>query len=306
MTVNATEVRFIKLGKSGIWENECIEGVSPSIRFGFVNPHHEECLRGDWEKIKHYWQQHKSPAEVTKVVRQTQDFYTLGTDALWITFHKRKLYWCFADTSITMVEHGYRERKAINGWSCTDAAGNTLFVDSLSGRLTKVQGFRGTICNVIEREYLLARLNGEILKDVQSAATSLESLKTCIEPLIQRLHWKDFELLIDLILTRAGWQRLSPLGKTEKSIDLEMLLPVTGRLAFVQVKSAATLQELKGYIEQYRAMDQYDEMLFIVHTADPSLREYGKNEEVTFLGLEEIASLAVDSGLTQWLIQKAT
>jgi hypothetical protein len=25
-----------------------------------------------------------------------------------------------------------------------------------------------------------------------------------------------------------------------------------------------------------------------------------------FLGLEEVASLAVDSGLTQWLIQKAT
>jgi hypothetical protein len=144
------------------------------------------------------------------------------------------------------------------------------------------------------------------LPDVQAAATNLESLKASVAPLIQRLHWKDFELLVDLILTRAGWQRLSPLGKTEKSIDLEMLLPVSGRRAFVQVKSSAALQELKDYTTQYRAMEQYDEMLFIVHTTDPSLREYAKAEEVTFLGLEEITSLAVDSGLTQWLIQKAT
>lgn len=84
-----------------------------------------------------------------------------------------------------------------------------------------------------------------------------------------------------------------------------MLLPVTGRRAFVQVKSSSTLQELKDYTAQYRAMDQYEEMLFVVHTADPSLRVHAKEEEVTFLDLEEVASLAVDSGLTQWLIQKA-
>lgn len=70
------------------------------------------------------------------------------------------------------------------------------------------------------------------------------------------------KLLIDLILTRAGWQRLSALGKTQKSIDLEMLLP-TGRRAFVQVKAQASPQELKDYINQYRNMDQYDEILFI-------------------------------------------
>ena len=306
MTINPTEVRFIKLGRGGMWEKECIEGSSPSVRFGFANPHHADCLRGDWGNLEQYWPQHKRPAEATKIVNQTKDFYTLGTDALWITFYNRKLYWCFADTTVVELEpHGSRLRRAIDGWCCTDATGNTLFVDSLSGRLTKVQGFRGTICNVHEREYLLSRLNGESLKDVQSAVANLEALKASVAPLIQRLHWKDFELLVDLILTRAGWQRLSALGKTEKSIDLEMLLPVTGRRAFVQVKSSSTLQELKDYTARYRAMDQYEEMLFVVHTADPSLREHAKEEEVTFIGLEEAASLAVDSGLTQWLIQKA-
>lgn len=307
MIINPSEVRFIKLGQGGMWEKGCIEGTTPSVRFGFDNPHHEDCLRGNWNVLEQYWRDLKRPAEATKIVNQTKDFYTLGANALWITFYKRKLYWCFADTQVIEVEpHGSRLRKAIGGWHCDDGAGNPLYVDSLSGRLTQVQGFRGTICNVREREYLLARLNGAALKDVQEAATKLELLKSSVEPIIQRLHWKDFELLVDLILTRAGWQRLSPLGKTEKSIDLEMLLPVTGRRAFVQVKSSSSLQELKNYTEQYKAMDQYEEMLFIVHTADPSLREYAKEQEITFMGLAEVASLAVDSGLTQWLIQKAT
>lgn len=306
MAINPSEVRFIKLGRGGMWERDCIEGAAPSVRFGFDNPHHEDCLLGDWNVLEQYWRARKRQAEATKIVRQTKDFYTLGADALWITFYNRKLYWCFADTSVTEVEpHGSRLRKVIGGWRCDDVAGNLLYVDSLSGRLTKVQGFRGTICNVHEREYLLARLNGATLKDVQETASKLESLKESVAPIIQRLHWKDFELLVDLILTRAGWQRLSPLGKTEKSIDLEMLLPVTGRRAFVQVKSSSSLQELKDYTEQYNAMDQYEEMLFIVHTANPSLREYAKEQEITFMGLDEVASLAVDSGLTQWLIQKA-
>jgi hypothetical protein len=307
MHIDASEVRFIKLGKRGTWEKECIEGPVPSIRFGFDNPHHADCLHGDWSTLERYWRQHKSPAEATKIVSQTRDFYTLGPDALWITFYKRKLYWCFADATVVEREpNGSRIRKTIDGWHCTNTAGDTLFTDSLSGRLTKVQGFRGTICNVREQEYLLDRLNGLVLKDVQSARSDLKALKTSTTLLIQRLHWKDFELLVDLILSRAGWQRLSKLGETEKYIDLELLLPVTGRRAFVQVKSSASLEDLKAYIAQYRAMDQYQEMLFVVHTADPALRECAKAEKITFFGLDEIASLAVDSGLTQWLIQKAT
>jgi len=56
-------------------------------------------------------------------------------------------------------------------------------------------------------------------------------LKTAIRPLLQSLWWKDFELLADLIFTQSGWQRTSVLGKTEKSIDLELLSPVTGSTA---------------------------------------------------------------------------
>jgi hypothetical protein len=124
-------------------------------------------------------------------------------------------------------------------------------------------------------------------------------------PLIQRLNWQDFELLVDLLFSRAGWQRLSRLGKTEKSIDLELMQPVTGSRAFVQVKSSASVDDLGKYISRFRDMDQFQEMFFVVHTPDEGLQELAKAEGVTLLGLSEIASLVVDSGLSQWLMQKA-
>jgi hypothetical protein len=152
---------------------------------------------------------------------------------------------------------------------------------------------------------LLSRINGEVLEDVQRASDALEALKAAVMPLIQSLNWKDFELLVDLIFSRAGWQRLSALGKTEKSIDLELMLPVTGTRAFVQVKSEAGLGELKEYIAKFKEMDQFQEMFFVVHTAHAELQEHAQAEGVRFMGLTEVASLVVDSGLSQWLMQRA-
>jgi hypothetical protein len=304
--ISPSEVRFIKLGKGGMWEEGCIEGSPPTLQFGFNSPCHQACLSGDWQSVEAYWRE-EAPGEATKIVNQIKDFYTLGADALWITFYKRKLYWCMADPEVVeLTPGGSRIRRALNGWRYTDLAGHTLFTDGLSGRLTQVQGFRGTICRVHERDYLLSRLNGDVLPDVQTASEDLAALKRSVMPLIQRLNWKDFELLVDLIFSRAGWQRLSPLGKTEKSIDLELMLPVTGDRAFVQVKSAATLQDLRDYVAAYRKTEQLQQMFFVVHTANTDLYEYARQEGVTVMGLTELAAFVVDSGLTQWLIQKAS
>jgi Restriction endonuclease len=306
MPIAPTEVRFIKLGRGGMWELDCIEGPEPTIRFGFDNPHHQACSKGNWGQLDTYWKE-KKPGEATKILNQTKDFYKLDQSTLWITFYKRKLYWCFADSQVVEIElGGSRSRKAINGWCCTDLSGDPLFSDSLSGRLTKTQGFRGTICRVKEQDYLISRINCVALEDVQKAKDALAGLKNKVIPLIQRLNWRDFELLVDLIFARSGWQRLSALGKTEKSIDLELLLPVTGRRAFVQVKSQADLRELQEYIAEFRAMEQFQEMFFIVHTALDDLQSQATLDGITLWGISEIASLVVDSGLSQWLIQKTS
>lgn len=54
MRIEFNEVRFIKLRRRGTWERDCIEGRTPSVRFGFENPHHQECLDGDWSMVEKY------------------------------------------------------------------------------------------------------------------------------------------------------------------------------------------------------------------------------------------------------------
>lgn len=306
MPISANHARFIKLGAGGSWEEKCIDGKKPTIRLGFNNPNHQACLDGDWEVVKDYYKQ-RQPKQATKIVNQIKDFYELGSDTIWITFYKRRLYWCFADPKITELAPGDSRLRQVSGkWNCTDTKGAELLIDSLSGRLTKVIGFQGTICKVHKKDYLISRINGDLQPDIQHAAASLEEVRKSLKPLLQRLHWKDFELLVDLIFSRSGWQRLSPLGKTEKSIDLELILPVTGRRSFVQVKSQANLADLKQSVAHYRSMDQYEEMFFIVHTAGQSLQVYAKSENINLIGLEELSVLVVDFGLCSWLIQRVS
>ena len=92
--------------------------------------------------------------------------------------------------------------------------------------------------------------------------------------LVQSLWWKDFELLTDLIFSQAGWQRTSELGKTQKSIDLDMLSPVTGRRTYVQVKSSANIGTLHHSIEEFETMEAFDEFFFVAHTTDRGIQNF--------------------------------
>jgi hypothetical protein len=67
--------------------------------------------------------------------------------------------------------------------------------------------------------------------------------KQAVEKLVKRLSPQDFEQLIDLILARTGWARISTLGKQLKGIDLEVKNRTADEIAFVQVKSSAKRRE---------------------------------------------------------------
>jgi hypothetical protein len=238
---NATDARFIKLGGKGRWEMECIEATPGTIRLGFNNPLHEACLDGEWDKLTKYMrvERKKTKGKATEITNLVRDFYTLDESTIWITFYQRQLYWCFAAPEVVMLEDGSRVRETIGGWRNRSIGGKRLFVETLNGALTKTQGYRGTICSVRAFEYLKLRLSDEVLPKVKFAEERIRELETALVPLIRGLNWKDFELLCDLIFANAGWQRIASLGGTEKSIDLDLMSPVTGRRLFVQVKSQA-------------------------------------------------------------------
>lgn len=306
--VEASTVKFIKLGRKGQWEKDCIEGKSPLIRLGFRSKQHPECLAGNWDAVYRYWVTTggKTKGKATEFTNQVRAFYTADEKTLWVTFYKRKLYWCFASPTVKELADGTRIRKVLGSWSCEDVHGNPLHTDNLSGSLTKVQGFRGTICSVEQADYLLRRLIGRALPEVEQAVTLLGELEEAIIALIPKLGWKDFELLCDLIFTKAGWQRVSSLGKTQKSVDLELLSPVTGKRAFVQVKSQSNLETFLRYKAEFESMAQYDEMYFVVHTPSEELEGYPSESRIVLLTSSRLAKLVVSAGLSEWLIRKVS
>ena len=304
--VEAKDVKFIKLGNSGDWEKHCIESNKPSIRLGFMNPHHQECLDGDWDYIKKYWLKSKTKGKATETTNQIKDFYTQPSTTLWITFYKRLLYWCFVKEKVEMLETGDRIREVKGKWNCCDVKGNPLYVERLSGKLTKVQMFRGTICSVKESDYLLKRINAIELAEVAEANMSLDNLISCIKPLIKNLTWQDFEILVDLVFSNAGWQRIAPLGKVEKSIDLDVVSPVTGKRAFIQVKSQSSKEEFENYLKDFKSMKQYSEMYYVCHTNTSALEEVQIPSNVQLIGLDRMAELTINAGLTRWLIAKSS
>ena len=52
--IKANSAYFIKLGGKGDWEESCILHDN-TIRLGFSNPLHSECLAGEWDKVYDYW-----------------------------------------------------------------------------------------------------------------------------------------------------------------------------------------------------------------------------------------------------------
>ncbi|EHK9186264.1 hypothetical protein ACN2LU_004282 [Vibrio vulnificus] len=303
-------IRFIKLGSKGKWEASCI--ADGTIRLGYNSPMHEQCLEGNWDKVREHWLSEKSGSKeskrvVTGYINQIRSFYEAEEDDIWVTFYQRKLYWCKAHKHIEKLDDGSRIRKVVGAWNCNDLNGKKLTVDNIDGRITKVQGYRGTICGVELPEYLDRKIKGEQDPTVLLAEERVDALTQSIIELIKGLWWYDFELLVDLVFSKSGWHRYSVLGKTEKDLDLDLFSPTTNRRAFAQIKSQTNQSELEEYCQKYASYDNYQEFFFIYHTSKTVLDKSALNvSNVHVLGDESLAKLVISTGLVHWLIEKRT
>ena len=152
---------------------------------------------------------------------------------------------------------------------------------------------------------MVNKINGVSQPEVETAKENLKQLKESIKDLIRGLWWNDFELLVDLIFSNGGWQRISVLGKTEKDIDLDIFSPVTQKRAFVQIKSSAKLSDFENYRQKFLDYEQFDEMYFVVHSSAPDLKEEQNSEaNIHLIDLDRIVDLVINSGLINWLITK--
>jgi hypothetical protein len=299
--------RFIKLGRKGAWEQSCIN--ENTIRLDYISPYHKESLSGDWDAVHKCWLDKRkgNKSTATSDVRQIKDFYDLEESDVWITFYKRNMYWCRASKEVIELDDGSRIRRVIGEWSNKNKAGDILSIENIDGRVTKVQGYQGTICEVKKTDYLLRKINGEVQPEIENTQAALIDLKEHISTLITGLWWNDFELLIDLIFSKLGWQRISVLGKTEKDIDLDVFSPVNQKRAFVQIKSSSNYKEAEKYCALFSTYEQYDEMYFVYHTFKGSKKDIEENyPRVHFWDISRISDLVINAGLIDWLIAKRT
>ncbi|MBE7203262.1 MAG: hypothetical protein INR70_36450 [Parafilimonas terrae] len=298
-------VRYIKLGPGGAWAKACLaDGV---IRFGSPDEPHAECLAGDWDTVRAALARdgRRSPGEVSQVLRELRDFHTLPADCLWITFAEGRLWWAFAEPEVARVAEGTAgivERRTRAGWYDFNLIGAPLTVASLSSRLTQLQGYQRTICKVGAADYLLRRINDVEEPAVVRAREVQTKMIEAAEALIAGLHWADFEVLADLLLSRSGWQRVSALGGTQADVDLTVSQPATGERGFVQVKSRATQAVLDASLSAYRANGGYARMFFVCHS--PAGQFTADGPDVHLLTGSELARRSIEAGLLDWLIER--
>lgn len=160
--LEATSTHYIKLGRGGEWAAQAIgEGV---LRFGYRELPHDLCVVGDWGRAREAWRAHRggNDAVLTSDMNQARTFYTAPETSVFITFHAGRMYWCRPRGPVELLADRTKLRRTVDGWHGQTVGGDDLFYERLSGRLLKVQGFRGTICAVDAEDYLLRKLGDEV------------------------------------------------------------------------------------------------------------------------------------------------
>jgi hypothetical protein len=148
----------------------------------------------------------------------------------------------------------------------------------------------------------LSKLNDEVVPEVAAAEEAESALLKANISLMRRLTPQDFELLVDLALSASGWRRIGVVGKTQKTVDIELVLPTTGERAFVQVKSEANNSSLAEYKAKFGNMPIYGRMFFVWHSG--KVMDDGSSPNVTLIGPESLSRLVLDAGLSSWLREK--
>jgi hypothetical protein len=301
--ISASSAYYIKLGRGGDWETESLrDGV---LRFRYREAPYALCVSGNWQGVWDVMKEIRGDAgAATRDVNQIRTFYESDERTIFITFVGGLLHWCRPAGPVEPLEDNSHRRRTIDGWHNTSLGGTLLTADRLSGHLLKVQMFRGTICDVRAVDYLLRKLGDELSPEVAAAEDAERALMLAIVGLMRLLTWQDFELLVDLIFSTSGWRRVSEAGRTQKTIDLELILPSTDERAFVQVKSQATTGALRDYASRLTETEAYERMFFVWHTGN--IPEGEGPEGVILLGLERLSRIVLDAGLSSWLREKVS
>lgn len=298
-------VRYIKLGRNNAWTERAFR--DGEIPFGFREVPHELALTKDEARIaSHLMGQGKSAGAATSAARQICTFYSLGEDAIWITFADGMMWWAQADPEVLWLgesdDYAPRLRKTKWGWANSNRFDVPFYMNGLSSRLTRVAGTQQTLCRIEAEDYALRKIWNREEPAVRRARQAKAGMLEAIVELVGDLHWADFETLVDLLLSRSGWHRVSSLGGTMKDADMVVEQTVTKETAFVQVKSSSSQSELDRYIDIFDKNAEYSRMIFACHS--PAGKLTTERANVMIWAKAELAEMILRDGLFDWLVER--
>jgi hypothetical protein len=297
-------VYYIKLGRGGIWEKSSIE--NEKLRIGWAEVDLDDVNRGNWEKVE----MTVKGAYATKGAG-TRDFNALRTivdstpEDIWITFDTERMWWCRVGKPGVFEDKTSKYRELESPWCDRAINGKELKITDIPGQISKTRGFRATVCRIEEKEVMSRLLNGQSSHAFEAISLAKRELERAVIDGIRHLHWRDFEILIDLIFRGAGWRRITGLGGHQKYTDMDLIEPITGDMYRVQVKSSASLNDFLEYARGFTP-GPFRKFFFVVHTPSDDLAHHVQvsGSGVELILPERLAGMVVDFGLINWVLKK--
>jgi len=294
---------YIKLGTGGKWAHSAI--TEGKLRFGWSAIPLADLHAPDWNAIRNRLAlEHRHKGTVTSDTERLRDIVTSTSDDVWITFHDSRLWWGRLSTDPVQEDALSKYRTLLNGWRNDDVTGTSLTMTRVPGVIAQLQGFRATVCSVRDADALRRLINAQSSPAYKRLEASHSQVVHDLQAAIRGLHWKDFEVLVDLVFRHAGWRRRSMLGESMKFVDLELVEPITGEAYQVQVKSKASVNDFEEYAQRFSA-EGCRRLYFVVHspTADLAALEHDF-EDVELVLPQRLATLVTDAGLVGWVLDK--
>jgi hypothetical protein len=294
---------YIKLGEGGKWEDDSIS--TGKLRFDWAHQTVDDINAGRWALIERQIraeQKDQPKGQATRALNGLRMIAESSPKDVWITFHKAKLWW-------TRVDASPAKQDSISKFRCTESwrdraeDDRLLRINDLPGRLAQIQGYRWTMCRVHCPDLLLRILNGTPSDLAKSISSDQAALTQHLSEAIKELHWKDFEILVDLVFHLAGWIRVSVLGQQAKAYDFIVREPITDDRYVIQIKSKAGKTDLEDTITRFSAKD-FRRVYFVVHSPDKNLMEVTLPDHVEVLPPDRLAQQAMNAGLAEWLKDK--
>ena len=299
-------VRYIKLGKNNAWADRALK--SGEIPFSVKEVPHALALSGDEDRIAaHLIGLGKAQGAARNAARQVCTFYGLDETAIWITFADGYMWWTQATHEVIWLgessDYAPRIRRSLHGWANATRFDVAFYMSGMSSRLTRLAGTQQTLCKVEADDYALRKIFHREEPAVIVARQVRETMLEAIVTMIANLDWADFETLIDLLLARGGWSRISGLGGNHKDADIVAEQAITVEKVFVQVKSTAGQKELDRYMDIFQKSGEWHRMIFACHS--PQGKLVTTRPEVMVWSQRELAAMVFKNGLFDWLMDKA-